>query len=194
VTPFQLHVNRWGDCQQCELHRVRHKLVLARGRVPCDVLFIGEAPGASEDVLGLPFVGPAGHMLDYIIERSIGEHNELRKEKGLPGLRVAMTNLVCCIPRILGEKGAPEPVHIYSCAPRLQEFVEIAHPRLVVCVGSMSTEWLDPRDRDHVSLPIEVAMIDMVHPAYILRATMAQRDSLIGASVVSIANSLEEVF
>jgi uracil-DNA glycosylase len=133
VTPFQLHVNRWGDCQQCELHRVRHKVVLARGRVPCDVLFIGEAPGASEDVLGLPFVGPAGHMLDYIIERSIGEHNELRKEKGLPGLRVAMTNLVCC-------------------------------------------------------------MIDMVHPAYILRATMAQRDSLIGASVVSIANSLEEVF
>jgi DNA polymerase len=59
-------------------------LVTARGHVPCDILIIGEAPGASEDIIGRPFVGPAGILLDDILEKSLD-----------PDIRVAMTNLVC---------------------------------------------------------------------------------------------------
>jgi uracil-DNA glycosylase len=63
-------------------------VVLCRGRLPCDVLFVGEAPGVSEDVLGRPFVGPAGKLLDTIVERALdGQYD------------CAMTNLVACIPK-----------------------------------------------------------------------------------------------
>jgi DNA polymerase len=59
------HVERWKDCMACGLCRQRYRICLGRGTVPCDVLFIGEAPGAVENAQGLPFVGPAGQLLDH---------------------------------------------------------------------------------------------------------------------------------
>lgn len=67
ISLYSAHVERWKSCQRCALGRTRDKIVLAKGRLPCDVLFVGEAPGESEDVIGLPFVGPAGRLLDEMI-------------------------------------------------------------------------------------------------------------------------------
>ena len=86
---FQKHCERWKNGCGSRLCFGVKNVCLARGKVPCDVLFVGEAPGESEDTIGKPFVGPAGKLLDYIIGRAL-QGTELR---------AAFTNLVCCIPR-----------------------------------------------------------------------------------------------
>jgi uracil-DNA glycosylase len=70
-TLWSAHVDDWKDCTRCPLHTVRSNVVLARGSIPCDILFVGEAPGRSEDALGKPFVGPAGILLDEMIEDAL---------------------------------------------------------------------------------------------------------------------------
>ena len=69
------HVSRWHDCTACPLHQQRDQIVLARGTVPCDILFIGEAPGASEDVLGVPFCVKEDHrvLMSDLTWKSIGQ-------------------------------------------------------------------------------------------------------------------------
>ena len=70
MTPYIKHREKWKDCTRCLLHEHRRKIVLCRGKIPADVLFVGEAPGESEDVLGSPFVGPAAQLLDSLIEQA----------------------------------------------------------------------------------------------------------------------------
>ncbi len=78
---------KWKDCQRCKSSNSRTEIVLARGKVPAPILFIGEAPGASEDALGKPFIGPAGKVLDDIITVALdGQYD------------YALTNLVACYP------------------------------------------------------------------------------------------------
>ena len=170
------HVSRWKDCEKCPLCQQRDRICLARGTLPCDVLFIGEAPGASEDAIGRPFVGPAGALLDQIIDRSIGKLAS-----------IAMTNLVCCYPREAKERGDNQPGHsdILSCRPRLIEFVNIARPKLIVCVGSLASEYVDHRD--------SVQCVDVVHPAAILRMPLAQKQMAVQRVVVTLLNAVNDV-
>jgi uracil-DNA glycosylase family 4 len=179
---YSLHVSTWKTCTRCYLYECRSKVVLCRGKLPCDVLFVGEAPGESEDVLGQPFVGPAGHLLDGIISR------------GLPGgTRAAFTNLIGCIPRD-GEGGklaAPSDESVKACSPRLVEFVGIASPRVVVCVGSEAWDWLDPEYKHRIPVS-NVPLIKIVHPAAVLRANVAQRGLMVQRCVVTLRNMAEE--
>ncbi len=160
LSPWVRHQLAWKDCKRCPLCEDRSNIVLARGSLPCDVLFIGEAPGESENVLGKPFCGPAGHLLDTIIEDSIGEYRA----------KLAFTNLIACIPREEdGKKLAQPPKEsILACAPRVVDFAKIASPRLIVCVGKLSTEWVR-------KIGIQGPLIDIVHPAAILRAPIQQK-------------------
>ena len=86
---YQAHRDKWGSCQRCLFCRRRNRVVLARGRVPAQLLLIGESPGASESVIGQPFVGPAGHLLDRILTVAVDGRVDY-----------ALTNLVCCIPKL----------------------------------------------------------------------------------------------
>jgi uracil-DNA glycosylase family 4 len=171
-SPFQTHVNNWRNCDKCELHQYRQNVVLCRGKLPCDILFVGEAPGISENALGQPFIGEAGRrVLDPIVEEV--NYNL--------DLRLAFTNLVGCIP--LNEDhekiGEPLPEHIKSCHPRLEEFVLIAQPKLIVCVGTLAEKWLMPtgptnkrhllRDYNHSH-----GFLKITHPAAIIRMNVAQ--------------------
>lgn len=83
MSPWQHHIERWKDCKMCPLHRTRRNVVLGRGGVPCDVLFVGEAPGPVEDINGSPFTGPSGHLLNSIIEEVWGK-GILCKKHGIP--------------------------------------------------------------------------------------------------------------
>lgn len=188
-TPLARYLVEWaGGCGNdiCEHGRP----CLVRGTVPCDVLFIGEAPGQSENVLGLPFVGPAGKLLDSIVTRSIGEENQHRAADGKPALTWAFTNLVGCFPR--GEDGRkaeqPDPVEIKQCRPRLAGLYDLCRPRLIVCVGSLAASWLD---RAVPHREAESRRID--HPAAMLRAMAAQRWNMERYAVVTIANAVEEL-
>ena len=185
MTEYQRHVNRWKDCKLCTLCEGRQRVVLVRGSLPCDVLFVGEAPGESEDAIGRPFCGQAGQLLDHIMDRAFAAVP--RKT-----FRKALTNLVGCIPR--GEKdklAQPPDASIRACEPRLQEIVGLARPSLVVCVGALAAKWIN-RNRCQLGLG-DVTLLDLVHPAGILRANVAQRGLMVQRAVVSLSNALEEL-
>lgn len=180
---YQQHKARWGGCRDCELFRTRKTVVLARGTVPANVLFVGEAPGASEDVLGRPFEGPAGKLLDKIIWNAIW--NEKPHIPDHP-YRFAFTNVICCLPIGEGDKLAEPPKWaVEACAPRLREFIDLADPKLVVCVGKHATRWV-PHDPGRKYL-------DMVHPAAILRFDDGPKRMAIARCVVTLREAMEEL-
>lgn len=177
-TTWAGHVDKWGACTRCPLHEVRSQVVLARGALPCDILFVGEGPGRSEDAaltkegLGLPFVGPVGKLQDEMIEEALDQ---------LPGypFRLAFTNLLACLPldRETGEVLHPSdfPDSVDACAPRLVEFVQLARPRLLVRVGKDATDWLAPGFRHSIKLGWDCPSVDLVHPGSIIRKPVAQQ-------------------
>lgn len=175
---YQLHVDKWTGCTKCVLHLCRNRMVFGRGTVPCDILFIGEAPGASENSLGYPFAGPAGEFLDILISQS-----EIDK------YRLGFTNLVSCIP--LGDDrkklAAPDDEDIKACAPRLQEFYRIAKPKMVITLGGLAEKWLDRVLPEHTGLTAAA-----IHPAAILRAMQAQRGYLRQKLLISLQDAKEQ--
>lgn len=175
MSPWQRHVARWKDCKQCPLGGQRDRIVLARGTLPCNILFVGEAPGMSEDALGQPFVGPAGHLLDRIIGQAIN-----------PPVTHALTNLVACYPRDAKNEGINEPEYheIIACRERLVEFVNIAQPNLIVRVGRLATGYVPVRDG--------MRYIDVDHPAAILRMPLAQQQMAARRCVVQVRNAVEQ--
>jgi DNA polymerase len=180
TTPFKRHSARWKNCRKCSLCERRSKVVIARGRVPAEILFVGEAPGQSEDVIGLPFVGPAGKLLDEIIDQGLdGQYD------------YAITNLVCCIP--LDENGSkvtePPREAIMACDERLQEFVVMVDPRLFVCVGSLAQKWLSK----NLGSEHHDEVVSIVHPAAILRMDVSQRGLAIQRAVVTLQDAVEEL-
>ena len=188
MTPFQRHVSKWHDCVACPLHKTRQNVVFCRGSLPADICFVGEAPGPSEDVIGKPFIGPAGELLDDIVETVLGNF--------VLNLRVCFTNLVCCIPLEAGSGSKfaePPDESVRACRPRLEEFLKIARPRLIVAVGVSARDWFDKKRRDPVDAG-DAEVIDIVHPAAILRASAAQQDMAIRRAAIQIAVAVQEVF
>jgi uracil-DNA glycosylase family 4 len=178
---YQLHVARWHDCERCELFKTRQKVVLARGKLPCDILFCGESPGASEDVIGKPFQGPAGHMLDRMIAQSIPKD-----------WRLAFTNIISCFPiEYKGDKSKGiDPAYIKACAPRLKEFVEIAQPQLVVAVGKLSEQNVSTSLEDFDG---KYKYVSIIHPSAILQADVTQRGLMYQKNVVTLRDSVDEL-
>ena len=181
MTPFQLHKSEWNGCQGCDLCKKRSKVIHLRGKIPADVLFVGEAPGPSENSLGYPFAGPAGHLLDKIV----GE---------MPGSpQVAFTNLVGCIPLDDSHDKFVEPPEdsIEKCSPKLAELIKIVNPKLVIAVGKLPAKWLRKR-RPAYGLG-EVKIVDIIHPAAILRAGVESRGLMIQKAVLVLAEAFEEL-
>ena len=208
MTPWQLHVLNWQHCTRCPLHEQRTQVVLARGSLPCDVCFIGEAPGVSEDSLGTPFEGPAGKLLDKIIESALVGSGYKSDARGSDqdAVRVAFTNLVGCFPLEQKRAGINEPPQdaIEACAPRLREFVALAKPKLIVCVGGLAEKWVPkilgkgPTDAKQGFLLLDgegprLVLASIKHPAAILRENMAVQSLSVQKCVVAIADAVEEL-
>lgn len=160
---FRAHAERWFGCTACPLSNSRRRLVLFRGQLPCDVLFIGEAPGKSEDMSGLPFVGEAGWLLDSIIREvqdAVGE------------FRYAITNVVCCLPPIeetTGKVRAPNRKEAAACSERLVEFLRIAQPRLVVALGAVASKHVPIYSGQLTVVRVPpYSVVSVTHPAAIL--------------------------
>lgn len=185
------HVERWrSGCGSC-LCPLARKIVHVRGTVPCDVAFVGEAPGDSEDSLGVPFVGPAGRLQDRIIAEAFAGH---------PGLTWAFCNLVGCFPLEAKREGSNEPdaASIKQCRPRLVELLRILRPRMIVNVGNLSKKWLpDQSVLGTVDwLPEGQAAIlfsHHTHPAAILKGNVISKDMMIRRCVVTLVNALQEL-
>ena len=167
LSPFQAHVKAWEKCTKCSLCQGRNQVVFARGKIPCEVLFIGEAPGKSENILGAPFVGPAGSLLDMIIERALEQSEK-------PKLRIALTNLVACIPKSDNDEKLPEPPKeaIEACSPRLKQFVRLCKPRLIILTGQLPRKHISGEAQfgcDWLPRGQSLEFCELTHPAAILR-------------------------
>ena len=116
-------------CTRCaELAATRKTVVFGAGNADADLMFVGEAPGASEDEQGLPFVGAAGKLL----EKLLGEIGMARAD-------VFIANTLKCRPP--GNRD-PQPVEIENCREYLYRQVELIQPRVICTLGNFATKLL----------------------------------------------------
>ena len=156
----------------CPLKRHATNTVFADGNPAGGIMLIGEAPGADEDRIGLPFVGPAGQLLDRMLAAI-----------GLDRQKVYITNIVNWRPPANRE---PTPEEGAVCLPFLHRHIELANPKLLVLLGAVPVRhltglqgilrlrgrWETYRFR---SKPHEVPVMLTMHPAYLLRQPSAKR-------------------
>ncbi len=158
-----------GDCTRCKLHTLgRRQIVFGVGNPNADLMFVGEAPGADEDVQGIPFVGRAGQLLTKIIEAI-----ELKRDE------VYIANVIKCRPP--GNRN-PEPDEVETCEPFLFRQIDIIKPKVIVALGTFAARallrTLDPisRLRGRVYEYRGAKLIPTFHPAYLLRNPSSKRE------------------
>ena len=151
-----------GDCTRCKLAPLRTNLVFGVGNPQADLMFIGEGPGAEEDLRGEPFVGRAGQLLTDIIERGMG----------MTRAEVYICNVIKCRPP---ENRNPEPDEVAACEPFLLRQIDLVRPRVIVGLGTFAVQavlklktpisklrgnWHEVRG---------IKLMPTFHPAYLLR-------------------------
>jgi len=183
LSPWKAHVKKWENCNLCSLCETRQKVVLAKGNIPADILLVGEAPGPSEDLIGSPFIGPAGHLLENMLQAAGWNEVEVRR---------CFTNLVGCIP-LDPEDGTkfaePDKVSIKACTPRVVEMVELCKPKVIIAVGKLSSTWMKKYAlRGNGG---QIPIVDIIHPAAILRADVTQKELAIQRTIIMLRDALE---
>ncbi len=117
------------SCMRCpELAATRKTVVFGAGNADAELMFVGEAPGASEDEQGIPFVGRAGKLLEKLLE-----------EIGLLRTEVFIANTLKCRPP--GNRD-PLPVEIENCQDYLHRQVALIQPTVICTLGNFSTKLL----------------------------------------------------
>jgi DNA polymerase len=136
-------------CTLCGLHATRTQAVPGSGAVPADVMIVGEAPGFNEDVQGLPFVGPAGKLLDTLLAQI-----------GLSREQVFITNILKCRPP---QNRDPMPNEAEACLPYLRHQFRLVRPKAVLVLGRHALERMLPG----------VGSISRVHGEFFMRGGVA---------------------
>ena len=157
-----------GDCRRCRLHEQRTRIVFGEGNPRARLMFVGEGPGADEDVSGRPFVGRAGQLLDKIIV-AIG----LKRED------VYIANIVKCRPP---QNRAPERDEVQTCEPFLWRQIALIRPEVIVALGSPAFQCL-LRTKDSISRARGewreldgIKVMPTFHPAFLLRSPDKKRE------------------
>src|SRR5580704_9541623 len=158
-----------GDCTRCKLHTLgRNQIVFGVGNPNADLMFVGEAPGADEDIQGIPFVGRAGQLLTKIIEAI-----DLKRDD------VYIANVIKCRPP---QNRNPEPDEVETCEPFLLAQIDAVRPTVIVALGKFAARTLlrtlDPisRLRGRVYEYRGAKLIPTFHPAYLLRNPSSKRE------------------
>ena len=170
----------------CALKRTCQRTVFADGNPEARVMLIGEAPGADEDRLGLPFVGASGKLLDRMLE-SIG----------LDRASAYITNVVPWRPP--GNR-KPEPTEVELCLPFIARHIELISPAILVFLGGAPATALLARhdaisrlrgrwyDYSSSGLARPIPALPTFHPAYLLRTPHHKREAW--SDFLSIRNKL----
>ncbi|MDQ5863378.1 MAG: uracil-DNA glycosylase [Thermoproteota archaeon] len=108
-------------CPLCKLARTRKNAVPGEGQISAKIMFIGEAPGRSEDEKGKPFVGAAGRILDNVL-----------KNAGIERSQVFITNIVKCRPP---NNRVPEEDELIACRPYLDRQIALIKPKVICILG-----------------------------------------------------------
>jgi DNA polymerase len=160
-----------GDaCTRCKLHALgRQRVVFGVGNPDADLMFVGEAPGADEDIQGIPFVGRAGQLLTKMIEAI-----NLRRDD------VYIANVIKCRPP--GNRN-PEPDEIAECEPFLFQQIAAIQPKVIVALGAFAAKTLlrseesISRLRGHIYEFRGAKLIPTFHPSFLLRSPDRKRDA-----------------
>jgi uracil-DNA glycosylase len=213
VAAYQTHRLIWERCTNCAIGKhclpPKGNHVFFRGTVPCDILFIGEAPGPEEDVTGFPFSGRAGNCLNALIDE-VRIHLRTKFLTRMYGIKpssfkFAITNTVACIPnaRIEGLEDLddvdipnlrkPTKEEVENCSHRLLSELDIAAPRGIILLGKIAESvapTLDgfPFRRLAVPEPLSV-----YHPSYLQRKGCKSSTDFARVAI-SIANFIGQVY
>ena len=123
-----------AGCRACALCETRHNLVFGVGREDAEVMFIGEGPGEQEDLKGEPFVGPAGKLLDTMLEIIDLDRN-----------KVYIANMVKCRPP---RNRDPQDREQDACYGWLRRQIALVDPKIIVCLGRIAAMGIiDPEFR-----------------------------------------------
>jgi uracil-DNA glycosylase family protein len=183
------------SCKGCELYQDATQVVFGRGDAHARVVFVGEQPGDVEDQKGLPFVGPAGHLLRRAVD-----------EAGIDPAHIYITNAVKHFRFELRGKRrihkTPDRIHIEACRPWLVAEFNQLKPELVVVLGATAAKALFgpafrvtrsrgellpwPASAQHPEdFPVaEIQAIATIHPSAVLRAD--DRDAALAGLVADL--------
>jgi uracil-DNA glycosylase len=179
-----------STCAKCpHLAASRHTVVFGTGNPEADLMFVGEAPGADEDMQGEPFVGRAGELLTKIIHTM-----------GFRRSDVFIANVLKCRPDMpSGAPGnrQPTPEEMETCLPYLRRQIELIRPKVVVALGGVAMRGLfgktEPmklmRGRWHTfgSIPVMATY----HPSYLLRNQAMSEKRRVWEDMLQVLERLE---
>lgn len=151
-------------CTRCDLYLSRTQVVPGAGAARAGLLVVGEAPGASEDREGVPFVGASGRLLDAMLAVA-----------GIARGEVFIANVVRCRPP---ENRPPKPRELRACAGWLAEQIRLIDPKLVVSLGRFALQHFIPDGKitrlqgtvqpvDYAGRPVR--LLPLLHPSAVLR-------------------------
>lgn len=168
-------------CKGCELYQDATQVVFSRGDAQARMVFVGEQPGDIEDQRGLPFVGPAGHLLRQAVDQA-----------GLDPAHIYLTNVVKHFRFELRGKRrvhkTPDRVHIEACRPWLVSEFALLRQEVVVLLGATAAKaligpsfrvmqqrgqlmrWPAAAQRPEEFPTAEAKLVATIHPSAVLRA------------------------
>jgi len=151
-----------AGCTRCGLCQQRHNVVFGVGNESADIMFIGEGPGEQEDLQGIPFVGPAGKLLDDMLSII-----DLSREENC-----YIANIVKCRPP---RNRDPLDTEQDACIGYLRSQVELVNPKIIVCLGRVAAKRIIDENyritRQHGQWVKkgEIWMTAVYHPSALLR-------------------------
>jgi DNA polymerase len=155
------------DCRRCTLCHSRSQIVIDRGDPETPIMLISERPGENEDLVGKPFVGRAGDLLDKMLAAIGLDSNS----------DVLIANVTKCRPET---DRAPAKSEVDACMPFLEKQIELVGPRVIVLLGAVAVKWFDP-SRSDIKMEDEagtffelpdfpgVQFVVLYNPAFLLR-------------------------
>ena len=184
------------DCRGCELWKPATQVVFSAGNPRAALALVGEQPGDVEDRQGIPFVGPAGRLLQDALAEA-GVHKE----------DVYVTNAVKHFRFTERAKrrihATPQVTHIRACLPWLEAEVKLVDPALIVCLGAtaaralLGSSFRVTKQRGEVlelATPVGVRpVLATVHPSAVLRATGDDRDEAFSGLVADLRTARDAV-
>lgn len=161
-----------NSCTSCPLHLQRTNIVFADGNIEADIMLIGEAPGADEDKMGVPFVGRAGKFLNEFLEKA-----GIDRKKD-----IYIANTVKCRPP---ENRKPTNAEKNACEENLKKQIDIVKPKVIILCGSCAMESFIKDKKLTITkargqvfeYKDGIKLVPVFHPSYLLRKHSVEENS-----------------
>jgi uracil-DNA glycosylase family protein len=173
------------DCRGCELWEPATQVVFSAGNAHAKMILVGEQPGDVEDREGIPFVGPAGRLLQRALDDAGAARTDLYVTNAVKHFRFTLRGK-----RRIHQ--TPEVTHIVACRPWLEAEIEQVRPQLIVCLGAtaakslLGNQFRVTKQRGQlIDDPAygEIRLLATVHPSAVLRTRGDEHDQAYAAFV-----------